>query len=75
MCDETRARRLARGVACVRSSPHSGCDCHVDRCMSAAESTVHTPDPRAQAVLHCEGRVRSSVRDEDVHVGETSHVE
>ena len=39
------------------------------------QRAVHTPDPRApEAVLHCEGRVRSSVRDEDVHVGETSHV-
>ena len=32
------------------------------------ERAVHTPDPRAQAVLHCKGRVRSSVREDDVHV-------
>ena len=63
MCDETRARRLARGVACcVRLRTPAA------TVMSAAESSAHIPDPRAQAVLHCEGRVRSSVRDEDVHV-------
>ena len=41
------------------------------------ERAVHTPDPRAQAVLHCEGRVgvRSSVRDDDVHVEKLSLVE
>ena len=41
------------------------------------QRAVHTPDPRAQAVLHCEGRVgvRSSVRDDDVHVEKLSLVE
>ena len=65
MCDETRARRLARGVACcVRLRTPAGATV-----MSAAESSAHTrPQGPRRAVLHCEGRVRSSVRDEDVHV-------
>ena len=68
--DEILMRRgLALGLRCclLRSSPHSGCEpatvMSTGADVGSREHSALTPDPRAQAVLHCEGRVRSSVRD------------